>query len=97
MLVACDFLLSDPRQVIVAGDRGAPDTNGLIRTIHTHFEPHRIILLVDSEETRQALSAGIPSIAAMTRLDGRAAAYVCRNYTCQLPVSEASRLAELLQ
>jgi len=97
MLVAVDFLLSDPRQVIIVGNRGAADTNELIHTVQSHFDPHRIILVVDSEESRQALSAGIPSIAAMSQLDGRAAAYVCRNYTCQLPVSEVSRLAELLQ
>jgi hypothetical protein len=28
---------------------------------------------------------------------GRASAYVCRNYTCQLPVTESEKLAELLQ
>jgi uncharacterized protein len=97
MLVACDFLLSDPRQVIIAGDRGAPETNELIRTVQARFDPHRITMLVDTEETRQFLSEGIPSIGAMTKQDGHAAAYVCRNYTCQLPVSEASRLAVLLQ
>jgi uncharacterized protein YyaL (SSP411 family) len=79
------------------GDRNTRDTIELIRTVHSQFDPQRIILLLDSDETRRALSAGIPSIAAMTRLGGRAAAYVCRDYTCQLPVSEVARLAELLQ
>ncbi|HEV3331514.1 MAG TPA: thioredoxin domain-containing protein [Bryobacteraceae bacterium] len=97
MLVACNFWLSDPRQVIIVGDRNTRDTIELIRTVHSQFDPQRIILLLDSDETRRALSAGIPSIAAMTRLGGRAAAYVCRDYTCQLPVSEVARLAELLQ
>ena len=35
--------------------------------------------------------------AAMAKVDGRAAAYVCQNYACQLPVTGASQLAELLQ
>jgi uncharacterized protein YyaL (SSP411 family) len=52
---------------------------------------------VDSAETRSALAAGIPAIEEMHKLDGRAAAYVCRDYTCQLPVSEAARLGELVQ
>ena len=97
MLVAANFYLSDPQQVIIVGGRGAPDTQGLIREVHAHFDPQRVILLVDSDETRRLLSRDIPSIAAMTTLDGRAAAYVCRNYTCQLPVSDVARLAELLQ
>jgi uncharacterized protein YyaL (SSP411 family) len=33
----------------------------------------------------------------MHKLDGRAAAYVCRDFVCQLPVSEPAELAELLE
>jgi hypothetical protein len=97
MLAACEFLLGDARQVIVVGERGAADTLALLRELHARFIPNRIVLLVDSPETRSALAAGIPAIEDMHRLDGRAAAYVCRDYTCQLPVSEAARLGELLQ
>jgi len=52
---------------------------------------------VDSPEARKALAAGIPSIDSMLPLDGRASAYVCRNYTCQLPVSEPAKFADLIQ
>jgi uncharacterized protein YyaL (SSP411 family) len=59
--------------------------------------PSRVVLLVDSPETQRALAAGIPSIESMRPLDGSASAYVCRNYTCQLPVSEPAKFAELIQ
>ena len=97
LLAACEFRLSDPRQVILVGERGAEDTNSLVRALYSRFLPNRVVLLVDSAETRKALAEGIPAVESMEKLDGRAAAYVCRNYTCQLPVSEASELAELLQ
>ncbi len=97
MLSACEFLLGQPRQVVVVGEKDAPDTQALLRTIHSRFVPHRVTLLVDSGETRRLLAAGIPAIASMDRLDGRAAVYVCRNSTCQLPVAETAQLAELLQ
>jgi uncharacterized protein YyaL (SSP411 family) len=97
MLAAGEFLLSHPRQIVVAGDRGAADTQALLRTIHTRFMPNRVLMLVDSQETRTRLAQDVPEIAAMKPLHGRAAAYVCRDYACQLPVSEASALAELLQ
>jgi len=54
-------------------------------------------MLVDSPEARRALAARIPSIDSMEKIDGRASAYVCRNYTCQLPVTEPEKLAELIQ
>jgi len=97
LLVAYDFRLSEPRQIVIAGERGAADTQALIQTVHTRFVPNRIVLLADSDEGREALAAGAPAVAAMTKVSGRAAAYVCQNYTCKLPVTEAGQLAELLQ
>jgi uncharacterized protein YyaL (SSP411 family) len=97
MLVACEFFLGEPRQIILVGEPSGADTQALLRTLYSRFVPNRIVLLVDSEPTRRGLAAGIPSVASMEKLDGRASAYVCRNYTCQLPVSEPERLAELIQ
>ena len=97
MLAACEFRLGEPRQIVIAGDKDAADTLALTRTLYSHFVPPRIVLLVDSTETRQALAARIPAIAAMQKTAGRAAVYVCRNYTCQLPVSEPAQFVELIQ
>jgi len=33
----------------------------------------------------------------MMRIDGRATAYVCRNYSCRLPVTDAGDMLELLK
>ena len=97
MLAACEFYLSEPRQIVIAGESGAPDTRALLRAVHARFLPNRIVLLLDSDQTRSVLAAGAPALAAMHKLDGRAAAYVCRNFACQLPVSEVAALVELLQ
>jgi hypothetical protein len=96
MLVGCEFLLSEPQQIVIVGDRDAPDTGALLRTVHSRFASNRILLLVDSAETRDALAAGVPALAGMAKLQDHAAAYVCRNYTCQLPVAEPAALLELL-
>ncbi len=97
MMAACEFLLGHPRQIVVAGERNAPDTAALLQTIHSRFLPNRILLLIDSDETRARLAQAIPSIASMRPIEGRAAAYVCQDYTCQLPVSDPAALTELLQ
>jgi uncharacterized protein YyaL (SSP411 family) len=97
MLAACEFRLGRPRQIILAGDRDAADTRALLDALHSRFVPHGVVLLVDSPETRAAFAAAVPAIAAMERVDGRATAYVCRDYTCQMPVNTADGLAELIQ
>jgi hypothetical protein len=97
MLATCEFFLGEPREIVLAGEKGAPDTDALARTVHGHFGPGRILLLVDSDETRAFLAAGNPAIQSMSKLEGRAAAYVCSGYACKLPVAEAGALAELIQ
>ena len=97
MLSACEFLLGDPRQIVLSGDRNAADTAALLRTFYSRFVSNRVVLLVDSPAVREKLAKGIPAIASMLPENGRAAAWVCRNFTCQLPVSETEKFAELLQ
>jgi len=97
MLAACEFRAGQPRQIILVGGRDGADTKALLRSLHVRFVPHKIVLLVDSAEARAALAAAIPTIANMELLDGRASAYVCRDYTCQLPVNTPDALAELIQ
>jgi uncharacterized protein YyaL (SSP411 family) len=97
MLTACEFLLGEPREIILAGRRGTAEMQALLRELHVRFVPNHVVLLVDSPEAQKTLSSGIPSIESMHPLEGRASAYVCRNYTCQLPVSEPAKFAELIQ
>jgi hypothetical protein len=97
MLAACEFRLGPPRQIILVGDRDAADTRALIGVLNARFLPSRVVLLVDSDEARAALAKAIPAIAAMERVEGHASAYVCRDYTCQMPVTAAEQMAELLQ
>ena len=97
MLAACEWLLGEPREIVLVGGRGDAGTQALLRALHSRFVPNRVVMLVDSPEARRALAAGIPSIEFMEKTGGRASAYVCRNYTCQLPVTESEKLAELLQ
>jgi uncharacterized protein YyaL (SSP411 family) len=68
-----------------------------MRTLFTRFAPRRVTLLVDSPETCGKLAANRPAVAFMTMVQGRASAYVCRNYACQTPVFEPEQLAELIQ
>ena len=97
MLAACEWLLGEPREIVLVGDRGDAGTEALLRALHSRFVPNRVVMLVDSPEARRALAAGIPSIEFMEKVEGRASAYVCRNYACQLPVTESEKLAELIQ
>jgi uncharacterized protein YyaL (SSP411 family) len=93
MLAAVEFRLGDPRQIILAGD----DLHQFVRALYTRFVPSKIVLAANPPEARQQLARWIPAIADMAPLHDRATAYVCRNYTCQLPVTGVDDFVKLLQ
>jgi uncharacterized protein YyaL (SSP411 family) len=95
MLAAVDFALSKPRQIVIAGGRGASDTRALLEVVNQRFIPNRILLLVDGEDS-QKLTEWLPFTRGMQRIGGKATAYVCENYTCKLPTPEPEEVARLL-
>jgi uncharacterized protein YyaL (SSP411 family) len=96
MLVAYEFSISKPRQIILVGERDAPDTRRLLAALHSRFLPNYIVLLVNAE-SRQALARYLPSVADMTAIGGQATAYLCEDYACKLPTADVAEFARLLQ
>ena len=45
----------------------------------------------------RAASSEVPLLHDRVAIDGRPTAYVCRNFACNLPVTDAAALAEQLQ
>jgi len=96
MLVAADFSLAKPRQVVIAGKMGSPETEALAAEVHRHFVPNKILLLADGGKGQEYLGDQNQALRAMSPVNGKSAAYVCENFTCQAPVTEPHELAELL-
>jgi uncharacterized protein YyaL (SSP411 family) len=96
MLVAYEFSISKPTQIVLVGERDAPDMRRLLAELHSRFVPNRIVLLVNPE-SRPALARYLPTVAEMTAIGGQATAYVCEDYACKLPTADAAEFSRLLQ
>ncbi len=96
MLVALDYSLGKPRQIVIAGDKDKPDTKELLREVRRHYLPDSILILADEGEGQKFLGEKLEAVREMKRIDGKAAGYVCENFTCQAPVTEVSKLKKLL-
>jgi uncharacterized protein len=86
LLAALDFLLAQTREVALVGE----DLGELAATVRSSFRPH-LVLAGGPEGGEEP-----PLLRDRTAVDGKPAAYVCENFACQLPVTEASSLRELL-
>jgi uncharacterized protein YyaL (SSP411 family) len=96
MLVAYDFSISKAKQIVLVGERDAPDMRQFLAAFYSRFVPHGIVVLVNAA-SRQALARYIPTVADMTAIGGLATVYVCEDYTCQLPTSDVAAFGQLLQ
>jgi uncharacterized protein YyaL (SSP411 family) len=96
MLVALDYSLAKPRQIVIAGSTDTDAMKALLAEIHRHFLPNKILILADGGEGQTFLSGKNEAIRAMTPIDGKPAAYVCENFTCKVPVTDPKALRDLL-
>jgi hypothetical protein len=96
MMAAFDYHLDKPKQIIIAGDPAAADTNRLRREVHARFIPNKVLMLADGADGQQTLARRFAFMASICRIDGKATAYVCENNVCKLPTTDPAQLAELL-
>ena len=96
MLCAVDASLAKPRQIVIAGKPGAEDTRALLREVRATYFPNQIVLLADGSAGQEWLGKKLEFLRTVSPVAGKAAAYVCENFTCQAPVTEPAKLRELL-
>ncbi|MEE8349515.1 MAG: thioredoxin domain-containing protein [Acidobacteriota bacterium] len=96
MMVAVDFYLGKPKQILIAGERDSPDTQAILREVHKRFLPGKIVVLADGGAVQERLAPGLEILETLSRLDGKATAYICENYVCQLPTNDVAVVARLL-
>ena len=84
-------------EVVIAGDRDAVDTTALIATVREMYLPNAAILLVPPGQPGAAIRKLAPFAEGYLPVKGAAAAYVCQDFTCQLPTTDPKKLAELLK
>ena len=96
MLCAVDASLAKPRQIVIAGKPDAADTRALLREVRAVFSPNQIVILADGAAGQEWLGKKLEFLRTVAPVEGKAAAYVCENFTCQAPVTDPAKLHELL-
>jgi uncharacterized protein YyaL (SSP411 family) len=97
-------------QIVLVGPRDRQDTRALRSVVTRTYLPFATVVSVDTgadvagsagvgpgaEGNQAALARLLPWVGAMGLVDGRAAAYVCRNFACERPVIDPEALADTI-
>jgi uncharacterized protein len=84
MLTALSTYHAGSPQVVIVGDPAAPDTAALNEVLGRVFLPTVLVVPV-TPAYRDGLARVLPWTQPMTAREGRATAYVCRDFACQAP------------
>jgi uncharacterized protein YyaL (SSP411 family) len=92
MLVCLDFVLGPTFNVVLVGNPADKDTLALLEALRKNYLPNLTVAIWTPEKTKSPL----PGIS-YEKIEGKTAAYVCRDQTCMPPTNKVEKMLELLK
>jgi hypothetical protein len=92
-LAAASFATADVVEVAVVGDPARAATQELLAPAWSTWRPNQVMAVAPEDAVAASV---VPLLHDRVMVDGHAAAYVCRGFACQLPVTTAAALDEQL-
>jgi len=90
MLLAVDYLLDVPREVVLVTPTAHASTSELLQSLGKTFLPNRAFTMVQEGAPLNRRKALVPWVAEKVSLGGKTTAYVCEMGKCELPTSDAA-------
>ena len=95
VLCGLDFNFGPTREIVISGERDSEDTRSMLAALRKEFRPNQVILLRTSENA-ESLARLAPYTDTQVSIEGKATAYVCRNFACKVPTTEIGKMLESL-
>ena len=94
MLCALDLYLGPSVEVALIGELRAGDMAQMLGAVWGRYAPNKVVALAEPED--KEATRIVPLLADRPQVDGKATAYVCRNYICEAPTTDPSHVARLI-
>jgi len=94
LLGALDFYLNPGQEIAIIGDPTAAETRALVAEAWRRYLPNSVLACAAPNDA--VARSFLPLLADRPQIGGWATAYVCRNYACQLPVTDRAALGSQL-
>ena len=92
LLSALDFTLGPSQEIVLSGR----DVSAMRRAVFARFVPNKIVVHRPPGAAPRIVAIA-PYTETQRAIGGKATAYVCTNYMCRLPVTDAAKLASGLR
>ncbi|MCP4632010.1 MAG: thioredoxin domain-containing protein [candidate division Zixibacteria bacterium] len=96
LLAGLDYLIGPSLEIVIVGNPDSKDTFKMKNALNESYFPNKIVILRPGGERPP-----ITEIAGYTlyqnQIDSKATAYVCRNFVCDKPTTDVSKLVDALR
>ncbi len=93
MLVASLWAESAPTQIVLVGS----DVQALAQIVWKQFIPSRLVFALNNEGSIAYWTGLHPELNLMRPIDGKPTAFICKNFSCELPITSPAVLKASLQ
>lgn len=90
LLCAMDLAIGPALEIAIIGDPQSATVKAFVETINGRYLPNKVVAQGTPPEIAEKES--IELLSQRSSIDGKPAVYVCRNFVCDAPVTEPSRL-----
>jgi hypothetical protein len=98
LLAALDFMFGPTQEIVIAGDPSSEATRDMVKAVRKNFIPNKVVLLNhECPEEGQRLVNLSPFVKNMVPIKNKATAYVCEQYACKTPITDAAQLEKVLE
>ncbi|RMF92983.1 MAG: thioredoxin domain-containing protein [Candidatus Schekmanbacteria bacterium] len=96
LMSAIDYIINPGFEIVIAGNMQASDTKKMLSAIWKKYLPNTVIIFRPDNSKHAEIIKLASYVANMKSLKGKATAYVCRNFACNLPTTDIKNMLELI-
>jgi uncharacterized protein YyaL (SSP411 family) len=94
---ALDFAIGPSYEVVIAGNTNQEDTKVMLEALRHAFIPNKVVIFHPTDEELPEITDIAGFVGDLKSIEGKATAYVCQGYACNLPTTDGEKMLELCQ
>jgi len=92
MLSGYDFAFGPSFEIVISSNEYDHVADIMVKEIRKHYMPAKIVLLKTASNNLQKIA---PYVSGQNPINGKAAVYLCRNFSCDYPVTDYKKIGEI--
>jgi uncharacterized protein YyaL (SSP411 family) len=92
-----DYALGSSREVVIVGDPSDDTALNMLDLLRRKYDPQMVSLFKDTTASADEMNKLAPFAAEYKAINNKATAYVCRNFSCEKPVTTVQHLQEIIR